>query len=355
MTEPNGLNTKTAAQNVLIGTTNSLLADLKAEQLNQSDLLSRMKGAIDNIETDIAFLSGYLQTVIGTFGEAEPGTILALLRQLQACSCAAIGGPPPSPDDPLTCDSPITSIDALLGSEDYPGRSFAQWDEVLPQGLELQTFLTTPTPAGTEIHFTASAPYYVYVQSSGATYQADPEQVATLPTNVWRRFDGPLFAAFSVPTGQSATVYICIDDSVQFVDCVTRGSLPGDADFIDTGGTHHPGTPGYIPLDGIGGLSVNTIVWGSPERSFTTTDEFHILQVDAFGWQIQKISGPRMQVSWIPSDGLTDQHETWTTGGDDHTFTIPDHTLFILIDNAVGDAGDGEEVFVCKICPPTPE
>jgi len=340
-----GVNTKLVAVGIqldeIIGRLGILIADSEAYYLSFEDYRG-----------DFTSLSTYLQLQIGSQYPADPRSILAWLRAIAECVCELAGNAEPVGESPNGCDTPVVSLsETLVTSTGYPGRLFASFDCTTPQGLNCDHFLDPTLPSGVEVIISSPLAYNIFVASSSPLFSTSPDDPNVYPTNQWLTLTEPLELAVSVTDGHNLTVYLCLDPATGFVDCVERESLAGDALYIDAVGTEFPGTPAFIPLDALGvGECVTDIEWGSPPRSFHTTDECHILAADAFGWTFQRISGSAMQVSWVPADLGSDQHHTWSTS-DTSTYTITDHTAYLLIDNAVGGPGDGESPFICRICP----
>jgi hypothetical protein len=343
---PDGVNTKLILTNTLLDTLSTTGAEIDS---NTAELVIAAAAAAEAFAT----LSGFLQLAIGTFSEAEVGTVLYELRQIKNCICQLANGAEPVGSSPNGCDTPIPSLtDRLVSDDDFPGRGFIEWDATLPQGAELSSDVYPELPSGIEVHLTASSIYYVWVQSTCPAFKLTPDDTSTYPTNQWVPVFGPGTIALSLAADCVGKAFLCIDPTVTFVDCVERGSLLDSVVFTDDTDTEFPGTPQYIPLDGIGGTTNLLLEWDS--NSLAVEAEWHILYADVFNWSFQKISGDAMHVGFIWSEDDDDHHETWGSSGDDHTFTCTHHTTAIIIDNAVGGPGDPEGTFVCRICPPEP-
>ena len=89
----NGVNTKLAAINAVLDNIYARLGVMNENQASYAD-------AADTFYANFLTLSGFLQLAIGTFSEAEPGTVLYTLRRIAVCICMLAGGSPPSETAP---------------------------------------------------------------------------------------------------------------------------------------------------------------------------------------------------------------------------------------------------------------
>jgi len=339
---PNGVNTKLILANTLLDT----LTETEAGVLSTvSELLTSLT-ALATVTTELA---GVLNVAIGTFGEAEAGTILATLRQIQQCVCKLAGGAEPVGASPNGCTEPWAAVNArMILSDGYPGRAFVEWDSAVPQGVELSSELDPPLPTGVELHLTASKTYYLWVQSTCPAFTTTPTSESTYPTNEWVAIDGPTYIAVSLEAGCSAKAFLCVDPETGFVDCITRVS--NITVIMDSQPDDHQIPRLAVPLDGLGLPLISTFSYGG--TTFTADSDITIAESDANGYTFTLIDGVKARVWWkITGAGF---FVVYLNSGFT-TQVIPDHTDYWGVDNYDSPAGDLEAPFTIEICPPMPE
>jgi len=346
---PDGINTKLILTNTLLDTIATETAAIDSNTAGLSSAISGLQSAIEAMAEDIVTLSAFLQLAIGTFSEAEPGTILATLRQMAICVCAAISGLDPSGTAPNGCDEPLASLsDRLLTDDDFPGRAFIEWDSVLPQGVELSSDVYPDLPTGIELHLTGDNAYYIWVQSACETFRTTPESASEYPTNSWVAIDGPNTIAVNLAVGCAGSAFLCIDPNLGFVDCVTRVSSIVETVHASVDNSDRDRLS--VPLDGLGLPLITEMTVGG--HTFTTNSDVTWVESDAHSYVYTWISGVRIRVWWLDTGGSFGS-QILNSGGTTHTMSA--HTDVWGVDNWQDPEGDLDEPFTVQICPPTPE
>lgn len=158
-------------------------------------------GIVDNLRSNIGLPTGdATTTVLGR---------LATIENYASCIC---GPQPPSTSDPDGCAYPVLSHSPALTDAAFPGRLFAQWEDLSIYGLQKTTDIGL-TVSNVELQPTGTWDgWNVFVYSRTAqTYSEDPRRAGRYPTNTWRSLEEaqgfPL--AFSVEEGSDITVYLC--------------------------------------------------------------------------------------------------------------------------------------------------
>jgi hypothetical protein len=338
----NGVNTKLAA---ISTTLDGIYTRLGTLLTNNADYADAAATHYDDFTT----LSGFIQLAIGTFSEAEPGTVLATLRSIALCVCTLAGGAPPTATAPNGCTDPFASdTDALAISTDYPNRAFVTWPLEVPQGITFEVFLDPPAPTGSELHITSEFPYYLWVQSSCPNFQLAPLLASVYPTNRWVQINGLPFLALNLDEGCSGRAFICTDPETGFVDCIQRTSSVTETVHATVDNSDRVRLS--VPLDGLGLPLTDTIDVGGG-NSLTSDSGITWVESDANGYSFEWISGARIRIWWkIVSAGFAD-HVFTGTGS---PFTITDATTVWGVDNWQDPVGDVEQPFEVRICPPAP-
>jgi hypothetical protein len=339
---PDGVNTKLILTNTLLDTLSTTSAEIDS---NTAELVTAATAAAEAFAT----LSGYLQLAIGTFSEAEVGTVLYELRQIKNCICQLANGAEPTPTAPNGCDEPLPSLtDRLITDDDFPGRGFIEWDSVLPQGVELSNDVYPELPTGIELHLTGDSTYYLWVQSTCPSFKTTPESASVYPTGSWVAIDGPNTIAVNLADSCAGKAFLCIDPDLGFVDCVQRTSSIVETVHATVDNSDRVRLS--VPLDGLGLPLTDTIDVGGG-NTLTSDSGLTWAASDANGYTFEYVSGARIRIWWkIVSAGFADH--VFTTSGS--PFEITDATTVWGVDNWQDPVGDVEEPFEIIICPPSP-
>lgn len=335
MTEPNGLNVKTQ---VVIDD----LTSIQSRLVDMDSNLGNIHSAIGTTNTVLTDLSGTLNIAIGTFGEAEPGTILYLLRTMASCICALAEGVPPNPADPEGCEAPLAD-DGVVLSADYSGLLFVTWQLDLPSGVVHDDFTDHSVP-GAGIHITATSGVKIYVQSARAAFFSDdPDSPTAYPTNVWVPFSEGALISINVPAGSDAKAFLCVAEG--FFDCVTRpdtGTASVHATVDDSDRARL-----YTTIDGLGFALADTIVSGGETFTWDVPDA--VAAGDGQGIIVTMTEGPLSRVWWKQTGAGFDSHYLSAV---DTPFVIPVETDYWGIDNWVDPVGNTANHYTVEICPP---
>jgi len=338
----NGVNTKLAAINAALDNIYARLGVMNENQASYAD-------AADTFYANFLTLSGFLQLAIGTFSEAEPGTVLYTLRRIAVCICMLAGGSPPSETAPNGCDEPLAALnERLISVEDHPGVGFVEWDSVLPQGVELDNSVYPELPTGIELHLTGDAIYYLWVQSSCTSFHTVPDGASAFPTNSWVAIDGPNTIAVNLADGCAASAFLCIDPNLGFVDCVQRTSSITETVHATVDNSDRVRLS--VPLDGLGLTLTDTINTGGG-NSLTSDSGLTFASDNANGYHFEWVSGVRIRVWWQRPDlGFGVQVlDSGTT-----EYTITKNTGVWGVDNWQEPIGNVSQPFEVIICPPAP-
>lgn len=339
MSDPTGLNTKTASIYALLNTALEAVISWLSNLGLLPDIDSHVASADGKLDTTNSSLADLVDHVGIPTGDATT-TVLGYLAEISNRLRCVCGDFPPPTTGTNACESPLESRDDVMAVIGSDGRNYITWPDPLPGGLEFESDGTYgPAKVGIVLSDTTGT-YSLYVESRASTFRTTSGAPGELPCNRWLPVDAGTTLELSVPAGELAKAFICYAPAPGFVDCVNVGSDIGNYTQLDTSAVFNSSYAVWASIPGI--TTTDTEEYSG--HTFQWNTAAAVAVADGFGWTFTKNSGPDIRLLAKHSDGTFTSYTISST-----PFTITEHTTTLWCDLG---SGGSTEAFSFQVCPP---